>query len=70
MAGENKDLSRRRNSRRSHKWDFPVEPGFAKRRIEPEFEDLKLVEGSHPTPKGVISVRHERIIDAFGCMKL
>jgi hypothetical protein len=35
-------------------------PGFAKVRIDPDLGDLEWAEGSYPTPKGLIKVRHER----------
>jgi hypothetical protein len=38
----------------------PTEPGFAKVRIEPHLGNLEWAEGTYPTPKGVIRVRHER----------
>lgn len=38
----------------------PTAPGFAKVRIDPDLGDLEWVEGSYPTPKGLIKVRHER----------
>ncbi|MDF1573377.1 MAG: alpha-L-rhamnosidase C-terminal domain-containing protein [Bacteroidales bacterium] len=38
----------------------PVEAGFTKVMIEPHLGDLDWVEGSFPTPKGEIYVRHER----------
>jgi len=41
----------------------PAEPGFKRVRIEPHLGDLKWVEGSYPTPLGLIQVRHERQAD-------
>jgi len=38
----------------------PVAPGCAKVRITPNLGRLKWAEGSYPTPKGAIHVRHER----------
>ena len=38
----------------------PVEPGFATVRIAPQLGSLKWVEGTYPTPRGPIHVRHER----------
>jgi alpha-L-rhamnosidase len=38
----------------------PAAPGFSKVRITPNLGHLKWVEGTFPTPKGPISVRHER----------
>jgi alpha-L-rhamnosidase len=38
----------------------PVEPGFAKVRIVPHLGDLQWAEGTFPTPRGVIKVRHEK----------
>jgi hypothetical protein len=35
-------------------------PGFAKVRITPDLGDLEWAEGTYPTPKGIIKVRHER----------
>lgn len=37
-----------------------VEPGCKKVKIEPHLGDLKWVEGSFPTPYGVIRIRHEK----------
>lgn len=39
---------------------IPIEPGFRKIKIEPHLGSLKQVEGSIPTPYGVIEVRHHR----------
>ena len=39
----------------------PTAPGFAKVRITPDLGDLQWAEGSYPTPKGIIKVRHERL---------
>jgi alpha-L-rhamnosidase len=41
----------------------PAEPGFAKVRIEPRLGRLSWAEGSYPTPKGPIRVRHEKQAD-------
>lgn len=41
----------------------PAAPGFAKVRIEPKLGKLQWAEGSYPTPKGVIHVRHEKQAD-------
>jgi hypothetical protein len=38
----------------------PVEPGFAKVTITPQLGSLKWAEGTYPTPRGLIKVRHER----------
>ncbi len=38
----------------------PAEPGFRKVRIKPHLGNLKWVEGSFPTPYGVIHVTHSR----------
>ncbi len=38
----------------------PAEPGFKKVRIKPHLGNLKWVEGSFPTPYGVIHVTHSR----------
>ncbi|NOY59219.1 MAG: alpha-L-rhamnosidase [Calditrichaeota bacterium] len=38
----------------------PLEPGFRVVAIEPHLADLQWVEGTFPTPMGVIKVRHER----------
>jgi len=37
-----------------------LEPGCKKIAIEPQLGDLKWVEGTYPTPKGIIKVRHEK----------
>jgi alpha-L-rhamnosidase len=37
-----------------------IEPGFAKVRIVPHLADLLWAEGTFPTPKGLIKVRHEK----------
>ena len=37
-----------------------VEPGCTALRIEPNLGDLEWVEGTYPTPQGVVSIRHER----------
>jgi hypothetical protein len=41
----------------------PAEPGFKRVRIVPQLGTLQWVEGSYPTPLGVINVRHERQAD-------
>jgi alpha-L-rhamnosidase len=41
----------------------PAAPGFAKVRIQPRLGSLPWAEGSFPTPKGVIRVRHEKQAD-------
>ena len=38
----------------------PLEPGFSKVKIEPHLGSLEWAEGTLPTPKGIIEVRHER----------
>lgn len=38
----------------------PAAPGFAKVRIEAHLGELKWAEGTYPTPKGVIKLRHEK----------
>lgn len=38
----------------------PLEPGFTKARIAPMLGDLDWAEGTYPTPRGPIRVRHER----------
>ncbi|MFM7184352.1 MAG: family 78 glycoside hydrolase catalytic domain [Planctomycetota bacterium] len=38
----------------------PAAPGFARARIAPLLGDLDWAEGTYPTPKGPIRVRHER----------
>ena len=38
----------------------PLEPGFKKVRIKPNLGSLQWVEGSIPTPHGLIEVRHEK----------
>ena len=40
-----------------------VEPGGAVVDIEPHLGDLQWVEGTYPTPKGLIQIRHERLDD-------
>jgi len=40
-----------------------VEPGCSKVRIAPNLGDLQWVEGTFPTPKGIISIRHEKAPD-------
>jgi hypothetical protein len=41
----------------------PAAPGFTKVRISPDLGDLEWAEGTYPTPKGIIKVRHERQAD-------
>jgi alpha-L-rhamnosidase len=41
----------------------PAAPGFAKVRITPRLGHLEWAEGSYPTPKGIIRVRHEKQAD-------
>jgi len=38
----------------------PLEAGFKKVKIEPHLADLEWVEGTFPTPYGLIKVRHEK----------
>lgn len=38
----------------------PLEPGCRKVKIEPHLGELKWVEGTFPTPYGVIEIRHEK----------
>jgi hypothetical protein len=40
-----------------------VEAGCRKVKIEPHLGDLKWVEGTYPTPLGIISVRHQKQLD-------
>ena len=40
-----------------------VEPGCTAVRIEPHLGDLEWVEGTYPTPMGIIKVRHEKMED-------
>jgi hypothetical protein len=40
-----------------------VEPGCSKVRIVPNLGDLQWVEGTFPTPRGVITIRHEKQAD-------
>ena len=37
-----------------------VEPGCKRVRIDPHLGDLQWVEGTYPTPQGVIKIRHEK----------
>jgi hypothetical protein len=39
----------------------PIEPGFKRVAIKPQHGRLKWVEGTYPTPLGVIKVRHEKM---------
>lgn len=41
----------------------PVEPGCRVVRIEPHLGNLDWVEGTFPTPNGVIEIRHEKLPD-------
>jgi hypothetical protein len=41
----------------------PAAPGFSEVFIRPQLGKLDWVEGSYPTPKGIIRVRHERRAD-------
>jgi alpha-L-rhamnosidase len=41
----------------------PAAPGFTKVRIAPRLGRLKWAEGTYPTPKGVIHVRHDKQAD-------
>jgi hypothetical protein len=41
----------------------PAAPGFAKLRVTPRLGGLEWAEGSYPTPKGIIRVRHEKQAD-------
>lgn len=41
----------------------PVEPGCRVVRIDPQLGDLAWAEGTYPTPRGVLRVRHERRAD-------
>ncbi len=41
----------------------PAAPGFSKVRIKPQLGRLAWAEGTYPTPKGVIHVRHEKQAD-------
>lgn len=40
-----------------------VEPGCKVVKVEPELGDLEWVEGTYPTPYGIIYVRHEKLAD-------
>jgi hypothetical protein len=40
-----------------------VEPGCKTIKLEPHLGDLKWVEGSYPTPKGVLEIKHKRGVD-------
>jgi hypothetical protein len=37
-----------------------VEPGGTTVRVEPHLGDLQWVEGTFPTPKGLLKIRHEK----------
>lgn len=41
----------------------PLEPGCRKVRIKPDLGKLQFVEGTYPTPHGIIRVRHEKQAD-------
>jgi hypothetical protein len=41
----------------------PAAPGFSEVRIEPQLGSLQWAEGTFPTPKGIIRVRHEKQAD-------
>lgn len=41
----------------------PLAPGCAQVRIAPQLGNLKWVEGTYPTPKGPIRVRHDKQLD-------
>ncbi len=43
----------------------PAAAGFSKVRIVPNLGSLDWVEGTYPTPYGVVSVRHERLADGM-----
>lgn len=38
----------------------PASPGFATVRVRPQLGNLAWAEGTYPTPKGIIKVRHDR----------
>jgi hypothetical protein len=38
-----------------------VEPGCSTLQVKPHLGDLEWVEGTFPTPHGVVRVRHERL---------
>jgi hypothetical protein len=38
-----------------------LEPGAQRLLIEPHLGDLDWAEGSYPTPKGMVHVRHEKL---------
>jgi hypothetical protein len=40
-----------------------VEPGCSKIRITPNLGDLQWVEGTFPTPRGILTIRHEKRTD-------
>ncbi|MBK5719606.1 alpha-L-rhamnosidase [Dysgonomonas sp. Marseille-P4677] len=42
---------------------YPLEPGFKKVEIKPHLGNLKWVEGTFPTPHGMIKVKHEKLAD-------
>jgi len=42
---------------------IPVEAGFRTVKIQPHLGDLLWVEGTFPTPYGVISVSHKKLPD-------
>ncbi|MHB8973135.1 MAG: alpha-L-rhamnosidase-related protein [Pirellulaceae bacterium] len=41
----------------------PLEPGFTRVRVAPQLGNLKWAEGTYPTPRGPLRVRHERQAD-------
>lgn len=42
---------------------YPLEPGFKKVGIRPHLGNLKWVEGTFPTPYGIIKVKHQKLED-------
>ncbi len=48
----------------------PLEPGCAKVRIVPQLGSLEWAEGTYPTPRGPIKVRHERKADGTTSSKI
>ena len=40
-----------------------LEPGCRVLRIVPHLADLEWVEGTFPTPKGIVKIRHEKQLD-------
>ena len=41
----------------------PLDPGCTRVSVVPQLESLKWVEGSYPTPRGQITIRHDRQSD-------